>query len=121
MGVSCDDLRHFQLTKLFSSFSELYKCFNELAISPEVRCIVLTGSGKHFTAGIDLMDMMATGQKLAALEDVARKGRLFEELIEHHQLSITAIEKCPKPVIAATHSAGEEFSSKFPQFFLIFM
>lgn len=59
------------------------------------------------------MDMLATGQKLAALEDVARKGRLFDELIEHHQLSITAIEKCPKPVIAATHSAGETFFINF--------
>lgn len=89
----------------YTMWDEIYKCFNELAISPEVRCIVLTGSGKHFTAGIDLMDMLATGQKLADISDVARKGRLFEELIEHHQNSITAIEKCPKPVIAATHSA----------------
>lgn len=51
------------------------------------------------------MDMLQTGQKLAELSDVSRKAKLFDELIEHHQNSISSLEKCPKPVIAATHSA----------------
>lgn len=51
------------------------------------------------------MDMLETGQKLASASDVSRKAKLFEELIRHHQDSISALEKCNKPVIAATHSA----------------
>jgi Delta3,5-Delta2,4-dienoyl-CoA isomerase len=71
----------------------------------DCRSIVLSGSGKHFTAGIDLMDMLELGQKIQDASDVARKGKLFEESIELYQNSITSLEKCPKPVIACTHSA----------------
>jgi delta(3,5)-delta(2,4)-dienoyl-CoA isomerase len=97
--------QHQTNPKILPNSSELTKCFNELGSSPDIRSIVLTGAGKHFTAGIDLMDMLETGQKLAALTDVARKAKLFDELIEHHQASISSLENCPKPVIAATHSA----------------
>ncbi|KAG5667717.1 hypothetical protein PVAND_015688 [Polypedilum vanderplanki] len=89
----------------YTLWDELTKCFKELGSSPDVRSIVLTGAGKHFTAGIDLMDMLQLGQKLSEVTDVSRKAKLFDELIEHHQDSISSLEKCPKPVIAATHSA----------------
>lgn len=49
--------------------------------------------------------MMELGQQVSQAEDVARKGKIFEELIELYQNSITSLEKCNKPVIAATHSA----------------
>lgn len=51
------------------------------------------------------MDMIQTGQKLAGVQDVSRKAKIFDELIEHHQKCITSLEKCVKPVIAATHAA----------------
>lgn len=89
----------------FDYFSELGKCFNELSSDADCRSIVLSGSGKHFTAGLDLMDMMEVGKRLSEVSEVSRKGKIFEELIELYQSSITSLEKCPKPVIACTHSA----------------
>lgn len=84
---------------------EIGKCFNELSNEADCRSIVLSGSGKHFTAGIDLMDMLEMSQKLQEAPDVARKGKLFEQMIELYQDSITSLEKCVKPVIACTHAA----------------
>jgi len=84
---------------------ELGTCFNELAESPNCRSIVLSGSGKHFTSGLDLIDMMEMGTKISESGDVARKGKIFEEHIVLYQNSISSLEKCDKPVIACTHSA----------------
>ncbi|CRK87791.1 CLUMA_CG001549, isoform A [Clunio marinus] len=84
---------------------EIGKCFNELAVDSECRSIVLSGSGKHFTAGIDLLDMMDMGQKLSEMSDVSRKAKLFDDFIELYQKSITSLELCPKPIIVCTHSA----------------
>lgn len=85
--------------------SELGKCFNELNYNPDCRVIVLSGSGKHFTAGIDLKDISSLGQKLADVEDVARRGNILEPLIKLYQDSISSLEICSKPVLAAVHSA----------------
>jgi Delta3,5-Delta2,4-dienoyl-CoA isomerase len=76
-----------------------------LAVDENCRSIVLSGSGKHFTAGIDLMDMLEMGSKLSEASDVSRKGKLFEEMIVLYQNSITSLEKCSKPIIACTHAA----------------
>jgi len=51
------------------------------------------------------MDMLQVGQRLADVTDVSRKAKIMDELIGHHQNSISAVERCLKPVIAATHSA----------------
>lgn len=66
---------------------------------------MLTAAGKHFTAGIDLRDMLGMGQKLADVDDVARKARLLEGMIRAYQDSISSLENCAKPVITAIHSA----------------
>jgi len=84
---------------------EIGKCFDELSSSPDCRSIVLSASGKHFTAGLDLMDAMALGQKLAEASDVSRKAKIFAESIKLYQESISSLEKCAKPVIACCHSA----------------
>eukprot|EP00750_Incisomonas_marina_P033434 INCI9870.2.p1 GENE.INCI9870.2~~INCI9870.2.p1 ORF type:complete len:286 (+),score=48.22 INCI9870.2:534-1391(+) len=72
-----------------------------------VRAIVLGGSGKHFTSGLDLTD---SGVKLMELieapgPDVARRAFKLEGLIRRYQESFTAIEKCSVPVIAAIQGA----------------
>jgi Delta3,5-Delta2,4-dienoyl-CoA isomerase len=94
-----------ELSLTSCDFSEIGKCFKELAVDPDCRSIVLSGSGKHFTAGIDLMDMLEMSAKLQDAPDVSRKGKIFEDFIEVYQDSITSLEKCPKPIIACTHSA----------------
>lgn len=84
---------------------ELKKCFESLSVNPDCRVIVLSAAGKHFTAGIDLTDMMSLGQDLAEIDDVARKGVYLERTIKLYQDSISSLENCPKPVITAIQSA----------------
>ncbi|KAM8719856.1 hypothetical protein ACLKA7_005991 [Drosophila subpalustris] len=84
---------------------EIRECFEALAINPDCRAIVLSAAGKHFCAGIDLSSMMALGQQLADSDDVARKGVIMERTIKIYQDSITAVERCAKPVIMAVHQA----------------
>lgn len=50
------------------------------------RAIVLSANGKHFTAGLDLMDAMKFGQELADFDDVARKANFLEQKIKAYQV-----------------------------------
>lgn len=83
--------------------SEIGECFENLSTDGDCRVIVLTGSGKLFTAGIDLNDMMSLGQELGEVEDIARKAKILQVLIRKYQNSLSSLEVCNKPVIAAVH------------------
>ncbi|XP_077283653.1 delta(3,5)-Delta(2,4)-dienoyl-CoA isomerase, mitochondrial-like [Arctopsyche grandis] len=96
--------------KRFNAFNktlwiELQNCFNELSNNADCRVIVISGSGKHFTAGLDLQDAMTMGQELAEHDDIARKVRYLNRTLKISQDSITSLETCVKPVISAVHSA----------------
>lgn len=45
------------------------------------------------------------GQKMAAIEEVGRRGHWLEKTIKNSQEAITALELCLKPVIVGIHSA----------------
>lgn len=84
---------------------EIGQCFEKLADDKDCRAIVLSGSGKIFTAGIDLADLTEIAGVVMGDDDLARKSRTLRKVIESYQQSFTSLEKCPKPVIAAVHSA----------------
>ncbi|KAH0946543.1 hypothetical protein HN011_002625 [Eciton burchellii] len=84
---------------------EIEQCFNELAVNPDCRVIILSAAGRAFCAGIDLQGMIELGQNLAQYDDIARKCRYMELKIKEYQNSFNTMEKCPKPVIAAVHGA----------------
>nr|XP_031836333.1 delta(3,5)-Delta(2,4)-dienoyl-CoA isomerase, mitochondrial isoform X2 [Nomia melanderi] len=86
-------------------WKEFKICFNELAVEPECRVIILSGADKGFCSGIDVQDLVNFAPKLAEQEDVARKCKILQLMIKEYQDSLSAIEKCPKPVIAAVHGA----------------
>lgn len=65
--------------------SELKQCFDTLNESPDCRAIVLSGSGKMFTAGLDLKTAMATGQQMGEIEEDARRGHFMEKRIQEYQ------------------------------------
>lgn len=67
---------------------DIKECFSALSEDPDCRAIVLTGSGKHFTGGLDLRDAMHWGQQLAEIEDSARKGHFLEKKIKNYQVNI---------------------------------
>jgi enoyl-CoA hydratase len=82
---------------------EMRSVFETLSTTDEVRVIILSGEGKHFCAGIDLELLMSINQ----LRDITCSGRRSEkvkEIILTLQQTVTAIEECSKPVIAAIHN-----------------
>ncbi|XP_065560677.1 delta(3,5)-Delta(2,4)-dienoyl-CoA isomerase, mitochondrial-like [Artemia franciscana] len=95
-----------QLNSMNQTFwRECKECFSGLAEDEDCRAIVVSGSGKHFTAGLDLTDMGNLSEQFSSDDDIARKSKRLYKIIRAYQESFSAIEQCPKPVIAAVHSA----------------
>jgi len=91
----------------FAFFSDIKNCFQKLQFEPECRSIVVSGAGKIFTAGLDLTQLsqviMGSSSEDGS-DDVGRRGFRVKKTLEDFQDSLSAIEKCPKPVIACVHS-----------------
>lgn len=86
------------------TWDEMKAVFEQLDGEPEVRAIILAGEGKNFCAGIDLA-MLANFSKNADIDCPARKREALMKEIAYLQSTITAIELCRKPVLAAIHRA----------------
>ncbi len=82
---------------------ELAQAFDELGKDPAVRVVVLTSAyEKYFSVGADLTSLATVDRNAPdAVDQVA----LFMRRMNHH---FNAIERCPKPVIAAIsgHALG---------------
>ncbi|GAA6223574.1 delta(3,5)-Delta(2,4)-dienoyl-CoA isomerase, mitochondrial [Lates japonicus] len=85
-------------------WSEMVDCFNEIAGDADCRVVVVSGAGKIFTAGIDLMDM-ASDVLQPQGDDTARISWNLRQKIVKYQETFSVIEKCPKPVVVAVHGA----------------
>ena len=83
---------------------DIRRAFDYLDALPEARVVVLEGEGRAFTSGIDLQMMMGlSGQ----IQDDC-EGRMREALrrvILDLQDTLTSLERCRKPVLAAVHGA----------------
>ncbi len=79
---------------------ELPLAVAELDTDPEVRVVILTGEGKHFSFGLDLMGMMSELGPLLQGPQLGGARLALLALIERMQAAITSVEKCRKPVIA---------------------
>jgi len=84
-------------------WSEMPQVFAELDDDPEVRAIVLTGSGRNFCFGLDLMTMGGTLPSLSGGETSARPRSDFHREVLRLQQSITAVADCRTPTVAAIH------------------
>jgi len=82
---------------------EMQQIFESLSNDKNVRVIILSGNGKHFCAGINLAALMGVQQN-AQTSCEARKREDIREFIYLLQNTITSIEKCKKPVLAAIHN-----------------
>ncbi|XP_018598435.2 delta(3,5)-Delta(2,4)-dienoyl-CoA isomerase, mitochondrial [Scleropages formosus] len=85
-------------------WSEMVECFSQIAVDAECRVVVVSGAGKIFTAGIDLMDMSSDFIQPVG-DDSARTSWNLRRLIAKYQETFSVIEKCPKPVVVAVHGA----------------
>jgi enoyl-CoA hydratase len=85
-------------------WNDIRSAFRWIDATPEVRVAILEGEGKLFTSGIDLQMMMGLG---AQIEDKC-EGRMRESLravIVDLQDTLSSLERCRKPVLAAVHGA----------------
>ncbi|XP_074534907.1 delta(3,5)-Delta(2,4)-dienoyl-CoA isomerase, mitochondrial [Halichoeres trimaculatus] len=85
-------------------WSEMVTCFNEIAEDPNCRVVVVSGAGKIFTAGIDLMDMAGDILQQDG-DDTARNSWILRKKVCKYQETFSVIERCPKPVVVAVHGA----------------
>jgi enoyl-CoA hydratase len=84
-------------------WKEIKAAFEWLSAS-ELRVGVLSGQGKHFTAGVDLEFLVATSSEVRSLPEGRRQERLRDWILDL-QSTISAAEFCRKPVLAAVHGA----------------
>ncbi|KAF2882588.1 hypothetical protein ILUMI_23605 [Ignelater luminosus] len=84
---------------------EIGQCFKELHTDPDCRVVILSGSGKLFTAGLDFKAAIENSQEWGDVEDVGRKAKILYKHITAYQNSMSSLELCHKPVLAAVHSA----------------
>jgi enoyl-CoA hydratase len=79
---------------------ELKDVFEALDLQPEIRAIVLGGRGRHFSTGIDLDFLLSMRRDLQELS-AGRQQECLRGFISGLQDSVSAIERCRKPVLAA--------------------
>jgi enoyl-CoA hydratase len=83
---------------------ELRRAFQWIDETPSARVAILEGEGRHFTAGIDLQ--MMAGLLPQVHDDCdGRTREKLRRLILDLQDTLSALERCRKPVLAAIHGA----------------
>lgn len=86
-----------------SFWSELPEVFAALDADREVRAIVITGSGRNFSYGLDVPAMGGSFTPLLADGALARPRADFHAEIQRMQKAITAVADCRTPTIASVH------------------
>lgn len=82
-------------------WNELPVVFRSLESDPEVRSIVLTGSGRNFSYGLDLPAMMPRWSEYLSSDALAGPRMEFLDEIRNMQDAVNSIAAVRKPVIAA--------------------
>ncbi|OLY84413.1 Delta(3,5)-Delta(2,4)-dienoyl-CoA isomerase, mitochondrial [Smittium mucronatum] len=90
-------------------WADLRSCFEEIKFDNTVNSVILSGNGKSFCSGLDLKGGLPISPALAldsgVERDVARKAFYSRFEILDLQASMTAIEKCLKPVFCLIDNA----------------
>jgi enoyl-CoA hydratase/carnithine racemase len=79
-------------------FEQIDKWFDDFDRDPEIRAVIIRAEGKSFCAGTDLKEAAV----LLAQRAADGRDRMQKKIMELQQ-SLTRIERCRKPVIAAVH------------------
>lgn len=89
-----------------SMWQDIRKALDWIDNTAEARVAVLQGQGKLFCAGIDLQMMAGILRPLQADGDCdARHREALRRMILDMQDTLTSLERCRKPVLAAIHGA----------------
>jgi enoyl-CoA hydratase len=84
-------------------WDELPVVMDELERMTEVRCIVVRGSGDHFSYGLDVARMLPRIASMASGSTLASERRKLMAQIRFMQSGFLKMHQSPKPVIAAVH------------------
>src|SRR6201987_6576768 len=82
-------------------WSEMPEVFAKLDADRDVRAIVLTGSGKNFSYGLDLPAMGGSFAPMMADGALARPRADFHAELRRMQNAISAVADCRTPTIAS--------------------
>ena len=105
-----DDIAHVQLTRpekrnsmILAFWDELPAIVQDIDHNARARVIVISSTGPHFTAGLDIeafgsVDMGLTGDERS--QRIAR-GAAFYQLVRRMQRSFSTLADCRLPVLAA--------------------
>lgn len=80
-------------------WDEIPAAFAGIDSDPSVRAVVVSSTGKHFTAGLDLNWAGSSLQNRS--EDAGRAREQFRRHVLHLQETFNAVDRCRVPVIAA--------------------
>ncbi|POA21875.1 enoyl-CoA hydratase [Pseudomonas sp. FW300-N1A1] len=101
-----DNIAHVQINRpekinaMNAAFwTEIIEIFQWIDDTDAVRAVVISGAGKHFSSGIDLMMLASVANEMG--KDVGRNARLLRRKILALQASFNAVDNCRKPVLAA--------------------
>lgn len=84
-------------------WSEMPRVFAELDADRDVRAIVITGSGRNFTYGLDLVSMGGALGPVLTDGASARPRADFHAKILDMQKAISAVADCRTPTVASVH------------------
>jgi 2-(1,2-epoxy-1,2-dihydrophenyl)acetyl-CoA isomerase len=84
----------------YAMLAQMREFLKQVEHDPDVRCIVLTGTGGHFMAGADLSAFTDVLQQPAA-----ERQRQFEERVHQCASLFLTIERLPQPFVTAVRGA----------------
>ncbi len=85
-------------------WEELRIAFDWIDAEPTLRAAILAGNGAHFCSGIDLAMMVGIADEVDG-DCEGRKREKLRRVILDLQDTLTSLERCRKPVLAAVHGA----------------
>lgn len=92
-------------TMILPFWREMVQVFDELDERADARVVVISSTGKHFTAGLDLSVFDEVTEPDGPKADVGRRGERLRRTVLDMQESFSAIDRCRLPVIAAVQGA----------------
>ncbi len=106
-----EDIAHIELSRpeamnsmIPEFWRELPQCINDIDAGSMARVIVISSSGKHFSAGMDLS--VFSNMAKSFVGEPARRAEKMRRMVLELQESFTALEKARMPVLAAVQGGA---------------
>ncbi len=88
-------------TLVMEFWQDMVDAFAEIESTADARVVVISSTGRHFTAGLDLNAFGSIAADMQSATDPARIREQMRNNVREMQESFTVIEKCRLPVLVA--------------------